>query len=366
MVDDNITTVNGSSDTLKILCIGDPHFKRDNIPEMDMMTAAILNVITPDLDLVVVMGDTLDRFGDIRTVPLTRAVEFLNDLRSRVRTVLIIGNHDLPHKDCDPKGMHPFTAFHGADNITVIDEPQILNVKGHSLTFTPYYEPGQLIPILDEKIPNWKTTTAVFGHQELRGCPLGAKVSADGDVWKVEYPLAIMGHIHDYVRLSGHQSDPADNGDNRDNRENIIYVGTPMQHSYADSPDKTISLYTWSDKSTWTEDRIDLNLPRHIVVRITTYEIDTYQPPTNSRVKMVITGSSSDNKLARKSPKVAAWRKMGIKVDFNDIGTDVIPNMSAARVHRTFGSLLYETVKSDPDLANIYNSLWPGNGIMAQ
>lgn len=318
--------------------------KRDNIPEAEKMFEAILRTVTPELDLVVVMGDTLDRFGDIKTEPLRKAVGFLDALSRKVRTVLLIGNHDLPHKDCYPKDRHPFTALHHwGERMTVVDEAKLLEIEGYRLAFAPYVEPGKLLPMLDREIPNWKTSTAVFGHHELRGCSLGALKSHDGDIWEHDFPLAVMGHIHDYERL----------------QENVIYVGTPMQHGYGDHPHKTVSTFTFREGHPWEEERIPLGLPRYEIVHIEASEVEYYQPPADCKLKICISGTPASNQATRKMSQIAAWRKRGIKVDFRDtrVETRVVP-LSVARKQKCYGNLLGGAVREDLRLSRLYVELF--------
>jgi hypothetical protein len=70
----------------------------------------------------------------------------------------------------------------------------------------------------------------VFAHQEFFGAKLGIKTSVEGDVWPLEAPYCISGHIHDYCHL----------------QPNLWYVGTPIQHGIADVGEKTISAFTFT------------------------------------------------------------------------------------------------------------------------
>ena len=65
--------------------------------------------------------------------------------------------------------------------------------------------------------------TAIFAHQEFKGAKMGAIISEKGDIWEKELPPVFSGHIHDFQIL-----------------DNIVYTGTPFQHSFFDSTDKAL------------------------------------------------------------------------------------------------------------------------------
>ena len=83
---------------LKIICIGDLHIKISNMSRAKEMTSRIIETVK-DIkpDFVVVMGDTLDRFNDVKTEALTLAIDFLSELHKISKVFLLIGNHDLPN-----------------------------------------------------------------------------------------------------------------------------------------------------------------------------------------------------------------------------------------------------------------------------
>ncbi len=381
---------------VKVLCIGDLHFRRDAIPEGRALCEAILQNITSDLSLAVVMGDTLDRFGDVKTAPLTLAIDFLHRLSQKVRTVLIIGNHDLPHKCCNPRNNHPFTALqYWGERMTVADHPVILEVEGLFFTFAPYYEPGFLIPELELTLPSteargWKETSAVFGHQELhcisfgyyKGGSMAGSVRDEGelgaetkstkneknsgknddaceDVWESEYPLAVMGHIHDHCRPLN----------------NVLYVGASSQRSYSESADKTLSLLTFTliqrnssesgtsshIKPSWSEERINLGLPSLQQATIDAKDLQNYQPPHNCKLKLTIRGTSVELDILRQQQTISKLKEQGIKIAFSTVQSFTSrEDFTPRRKTLQYGQMLALKLSTEPELYPIFTSIFSG------
>lgn len=81
----------------KIIAIGDPHIKIDNIPEFDMFVERVTELIRKtNPDLCIVLGDILHTHERLHTTPLNKAYEFIQKLRDVCDNIyVIVGNHDL-------------------------------------------------------------------------------------------------------------------------------------------------------------------------------------------------------------------------------------------------------------------------------
>jgi DNA repair exonuclease SbcCD nuclease subunit len=219
-------------ESLTALVIGDPHFKVSNVRETDAMAGAIIRVaINRHPDIIIVLGDILDRHETIHVSPLTRATNFLASLMNIAPTFVLIGNHDLKNNRQFLSDEHPFTALKLWANIpstnvntiseikriTIVDTTTLVTIKGHILVFVPYVPPGRFEEALN-RCPGWEQATCIFGHQEFSGAQMGAIVSIEGDKWSLTYPYVVTGHIHDY----------------QEPQINILYTGTPILHAFGD------------------------------------------------------------------------------------------------------------------------------------
>lgn len=349
--------------TVRVLCIGDPHFKRKNIRDTDMMVYEILNLIaTRIIDFVVILGDVLDKHETIHESPLSRATDFIRKIQNLLPTYVLIGNHDRTNNSVFLTSESPFNSLKYWDNTTIVDVSLQRIIEGHTFTFMPYVYPGRfmeamntmygsnkepltpkrlealykLFSSLEEKgiegkwkeymdqikdiqeklesegkeifqspdysVDDWKNSTCIFAHQEFKGSKMGAIVSEVGDEWPLSNPLVVTGHIHDYDKL----------------QDNLIITGTPLQHAFGDRSDKTVSLFTFNPDKTFSEERIDLKIPKKVIMKIKYEDINNTVIPENSEVKIIIEGNTSQINLSSKLSKIKEWIKNGIKVSYKD------------------------------------------------
>ena len=291
---------------IKVLVIGDPHFKVDNVPESDEMTSKLVKLakeIKPNF--IVVLGDVLHRHEKIHVSPLMRAEKMIRYLSEISPTFVLVGNHDRPNNSTYLTDEHPFNAMKLWPNTYIVDEKVLeLKIGNQRFLFLPYVYPGLFEATLnhpDKGSSEWRTgVSAIFCHQEFYGAQMGVIKSQAGDKWPLDHPLIISGHIHDYDRP----------------QPNIVYVGTPLQHGYNEE-DKTVSIFTFAES--WQEDRVDLGLIKKIIVYLTPEEIHTYEPPTNKLVKIVIRGDDAALKSISKLERIKQLKKMGIKIAYKTL-----------------------------------------------
>ena len=328
---------------LKILAIGDVHFKISNIHESKPMSANIISIAKEmKPDLIIALGDLLDKHSIIHVDPLTMAISFLGQLKEIAPLYVIIGNHDLVNNSAFMTNQHGFNALKLWSNTKVVDSVYKETFKNkYELIFMPYVYPGRYLegishlPPENPDEPGIRRCHVAFGHQEFYGCKMGAIVSTQGDKWPHNYPLIISGHIHDYQRPQC----------------NIVYTGTPMQHAHGDQNNKTISEFvltpdmpvrtmcvdTDEDNTPlkhddfannlpmelgWNENRIDLGLMKRVICYINPSEINTWVPPQNKIVKLVIRGTTSQIKGIAGLDRLKELKDLNIRIVFKTIEDD--------------------------------------------
>lgn len=339
---------------VRALVIGDPHFKVSNVRETDAMVDAITRTVSErQPDIVIVLGDVLDRHETIHVSPLTRSVKFLLHLMAMVPTFVLIGNHDLKNNRQFLSDEHPFTALKYMCEMdtrpikgAIVDTTIIRNINGHNFVFVPYVPPGRFQEALNI-CPGWETATSIFAHQEFRGCQMGAIISTEGDIWDLTYPYVISGHIHDY----------------QEPQPNILYTGTPIQHAFGDRHDKTISYFTFHSQNIRDQERIDLRLPRKHIVRITCAEVSAYIPQQDCELKIIISGTSGEIRAIMKHPNIDIWKKTGYRIVYKDIPLN-LPDIIyddrpiVAKAPLRFSTVLYNTIISNPRMGLLYNRIF--------
>lgn len=306
---------------MKILCIGDPHFKANNLDIMKRITSEILTIIDEKKpDLVVNVGDTLDTHERLYLRALTDATYFLIEISKRCPLILLIGNHDRENNSDYLSPIHGFVGLKDLPNITVVDTT--IWDKERNFLYVPYVAPGRFNEALSKVgyVPGEEPAPSlIFAHQEFRGCSLGIKFSTDGDYWSTEYPTVFSGHIHEYHIV----------------QSNLIYVGTPLQQNYGESPDKALMFVTLEDdylnvksehpvnkvpRPKFEIERIRLtSAPIRTVVHINIADLPNFTQHipanlTNHLVKVVIHADATETKGLETNPYYLALKDMVDKV----------------------------------------------------
>lgn len=328
-----------------ILVIGDPHFKVCNITETNLMTKSLIelsNRIKPSF--IVNLGDTLHRHETIHVSPLMRAEYMIKELSKISPIYLLIGNHDRPNNSNFMTEEHPFNALKEWDNVIVIDKTNMYNHNNQNFIFVPYVPPGKFDNALKNIDINNNITT-IFAHQEFKGAKMGAITSTDGDIWELNKPLVISGHIHDYDKL----------------QDNIIYVGTPMQHAFGDKSDKTVSIFRFYSDGSWDEERVDLGLIKREIIYIEPKNIHNFIPDKNKLVKLVVRGLDSELKAISKFDVIKKLKNEGIKISYKIISDDIDQNNmldSNYSNHMSYMERLYLEICNDESQLMWFNKIF--------
>jgi DNA repair exonuclease SbcCD nuclease subunit len=314
---------------LKVLIVGDPHIKVNNVKETEEMTQKLIQICQERKpNFVILLGDILDRHSNIHVVPLMRAEKLVLELSKLLPVFLVIGNHDRPNNSNFLTDEHPFNAMKLWPNTYIIDKVETHTLEGIKCVFVPYVPPGRLQEAINTIPDALVDCKVVICHQEIRNCKMGAIISTEGDEWSLDKPLIISGHIHDYDRL----------------QPNVIYVGTPVQHTYSENVNKAVSMFTFtllennnnSDKEfQWEEERIDLGLMKKVTVYVTPKEVNNYVPPNDKQIKLVIRGTEAEIKSIAKLEKLQELKRKGVKVVLKtdemppeNVKTNFLPKMT--------------------------------------
>lgn len=260
---------------MKILCIGDPHIKDDEIPQAEIMIEEIIKKakeIKPDL--IVLLGDTLHTFVTVKLGPLKLAEHLFYELSLIALTYNLIGNHDRVNNKDFLSPYHPFVFAKGIKNLINVWKVEVLKIKGFVFVFVPYVSPGRFKEAINTYSGEIDISrpTCYFAHQEFNGAHMGSFVSEDGDIWEEENPLVISGHVHGFQKL----------------QKNIIYPGTPDQKNFGESINKGLFLLKINLDETFSYKRFKLETCIRKTFKLTVKEIlgKEYTPPVPNKLQM--------------------------------------------------------------------------------
>ncbi len=331
---------------MKILAIGDTHFKVNNIEMISLFIERLVIMASESFpDIIVLLGDILHDHERLHTTPMNKAYEMIRRLRDISPVFALVGNHDMINHRQFLSDKHWMNAMKEWDNVYIIDKTLHLqffdkNSSRIQISFCPYVAPGRFIEALGSTeqlqcsgcdfrcYPNrqdrpgkgvlikhqgtshnsfqemcskdpkvWMRSNLIFAHQEFFGCKMGALTSEDGDKWGLSWPNVVSGHIHSKQRP----------------QTNIYYPGSSMQVAYGESEQNIVAIL---DENMEIKE-INLGLPVKRIVYIETSEFNSYNLPiTDDEIKLSISGTYEDFKAMKKTSKFKEMLKTGIKIVF--------------------------------------------------
>jgi len=259
---------------MKLLAIGDPHFRTDNIQETKDFTEELKQYLEKNLDIdtIIVLGDILHTHEKLHTDALNAAVDFFKMLVALERnSFVLVGNHDATSNSIFLTKNHWLNILKEWGTITVVDYPTKFKISNDIfITLCPYVPEGRFIEALD-LISDWKQSKIIFGHQTLNGAKMGAIVAQDVEEWEEEYPMLISGHIHDKQRV----------------KKNLYYTGSSLQHSYGEGSDKSLCLISIENNEINFED-VYLQIKRKKILYVDINNIEEVKDMLKSDIEYKI------------------------------------------------------------------------------
>lgn len=366
----------------KALVIGDPHFETKNLQEVDIFIEKITSLARKTSpDFIVCLGDLLHHHERIYVDPLTRAIKFLKTMAKQAKTFLIVGNHERRNNSDFLTDIHPYTGIKDTmQNLVIVDKPLIHVQKdeesGSTSNFlmVPYVSPGRLKEALNTlqlaQKDGWASQNidAIFCHQEIRGVQLGPIKSEIGDVWELNLPTLISGHIHEYNVL----------------QPNVIYPGSPFQQTFSENPDKAVCLFGFNPsfdinnpipllevktlqglepsieyKAKYV--RISLSMKVKHVLTIKPSDVKEVFAKPNQILKVLIKGSSAEIKALQSSGNLKHLVNQGIKfktipIEERKTKVSMIKDVSKKPFLQLFRELIQEDKELLPYFDNIFST----------
>jgi DNA repair exonuclease SbcCD nuclease subunit len=282
---------------MKVIAIGDPHFKIKNMQQVDIFIEKMLSLIkTENPDFIVVLGDLLHNHERIHSLILNKAYEFIEKLRMEAFTYVLVGNHDMINNQQFLTTNHWMNGLKEWDNVKIIDTVYTRNHGDHKFVFCPYVPVGRFEEAL--KNVSWKDASCIFAHQEFKGCKMGAIISEDGDAWNTNLPFIVSGHIHSNQLLP----------------IGVYYPGSAMQHAFGESDHNIIPILNFKN-DTHVYKEIDLGLSRKKIIYIDSNELEDFKiPTTDDEIRLTVSGTVEQFKSFKKSKKYKKMISNGIKI----------------------------------------------------
>lgn len=308
---------NKMAKTENILFIGDVHIKFNNLKEVEILEKKIQTL--DNLSFIVIAGDLLDTHEKINTQLLNKAYDFILTCRNKAPVYILVGNHDYINNQQFLTTNHWMNGLKEWINIYVVDKPIFVddvnnNLEGpNSYLLMPYVPTGRFIEALStiesepsaqgKKPRDWKKSTCIFAHQEIKNCKMGAIISTEGDNWNLNWPMLISGHIHErqYVQ------------------KNVLYPGSAINHAFGND-NQGLSIFSFTDNKILSETKIDIGLAKKSIIYKNINTLDTIQLQTLTKHnKLSLEGEFKDIAAFKKSKTYKELIDKQIKIVFRKI-----------------------------------------------
>lgn len=199
---------------MKILLYSDLHVREEKRKWIEYTLKAIKDIaIQRRVDVIFNGGDTFNTRGLLKTADFDILQSAYQDwVVSKLRQIILIGNHDQEDKEGEIHPMKIFDVFKGWE---VIDQPRYL--KEFNFQFFPYIFSKKKI---EEEILKAPTNCYALVHWGIHGAKMNDfKTDMDGVPvkWLSKFKKVFSGHYH-----------------LRNSFENVQYIGSPLQQSFAE------------------------------------------------------------------------------------------------------------------------------------
>jgi DNA repair exonuclease SbcCD nuclease subunit len=292
-------------------------------------------------DAIVILGDTLHEHERSYQPPFDLACKTILELSEIAPVILLIGNHDYVSNSEFLNDKHHFNPLKNIPNITVVDDVLSQKIGDYEFLFAPYVYVGRFFEALLKrfKIKEIIKMRAIFGHQEMEGASMGGKLVKEGEKWPDDFPLAVMGHDHEFQIV----------------QDNLIYTGTPIQHNFGDGTDKGIYLFTFTDDQ-FDMQKIKLLVPMKKIYRIGYDEVANFELEENVETKIKVLCTAEEYRKLDKDGHLERLKEQGVVVTHEDPNSKSEHNF--INTNKPFVEMLYDNIKDDQNLLSLYEDIF--------
>jgi len=363
---------------IRILCIGDQHFKPSNIQVVDIFLQKLEEWLKKNpVDLIVSLGDLLHTHERLHTQALNKALQYIDILSRYASTRILIGNHDGINNQIFLSENHWLNVVKTYRNVKVVDNILVENVGFTScpstscstikMTFCPYVPDGKFRHALDTRRGEWEDSQIIFAHQLFDGAKMGSIVVQDVEKWGENEQMIVCGHIHDSHWV----------------QDNIYIVGSAMQDSFGEREDKTLLLLELSEKDTSSHEKlnrgilentskfrlVDLDLPKKRILYMDMAELSEFDLDLireNTEYKLTVDGEEEEFNAFKKTLKYKEISKR-CRIVFKHKRTFIVNKKESIRnedenqkiERQEFKTLLKELVEREdnPYITDLFNKI---------
>jgi DNA repair exonuclease SbcCD nuclease subunit len=185
--------------SFKVLRIGDPHVKVNNLEEMDAFMSWLSEVIMKENpDRLEILGDLFHTHAILRVEVIDFWNHWLDHLSDLVETVVLVGNHDMASASNDSLNALSVFSRMRKKNLKIIELPRVEGI----FAYVPYIHDRNRFCDLANGLASGEARVLVC-HQTFSGSRYeNGFYAPDGiDPALINFDLIISGHIHSRQRF---------------------------------------------------------------------------------------------------------------------------------------------------------------------
>lgn len=299
---------------MKVCILGDTHFgvRSDSKTFIDYYRKFYDDFFFPYLvsnkiTEIYQLGDLFDRRKFINFLTLAEARDYFFDKAKKhgIHIHVLIGNHDIFWKE-SLQINSPDLLLKDYDNITLYTKPTTVKIEGVPVDIIPW-----ICKDNEEEIHQFikeSKSKMCFGHFEISGFQMYKGIdNHDGISPKTfkKYDMVLSGHYH-----------------HRSSAGNIVYVGTPMEHTWMDcEDDKGFHLL-----STGTKELEFIKNPYTIFKKIyydDTKKVESIPDCSNQYLKLIVVNKTDFVKFERFIESLYKMNPLELKIveDYSEYET---------------------------------------------
>lgn len=227
--------------TIKILRVGDPHVKINNLEESQKLIDFVIKTAQEEkVAHIEILGDLMH----LHAVKRVEVEDFwyrnLLAMCKMFKVIALVGNHDMANSGDKKIILHGLKPFELIENLTIVEKPINIKVGNGVITYAPYMKDNQAFLTQVNKLHKGSKKLLV-AHQTFTGAQYDNGFYAPDGIEPelVMHEGIISGHVHGTSIIG-----------------KCLYVGTPKWDTMADAnKSKGIWIFEHADDMSLTDSK---------------------------------------------------------------------------------------------------------------
>ena len=208
---------------MKILRIGDPHVKINNLEESQKIIDFVIKTArSVKISHIEILGDLMHQHAVKRVEVEDFWYRNLTKLCSEFTVIILVGNHDMANSGDKNSNLHGLKPFELIKNLTIVEKPVNIRVGEGIITYAPYMKDNDAFVAQVNEL-HYGGSNLLVAHQTFMGAQYDNGFYAPDGIEPelIFHKEIISGHVHTTSQVG-----------------KCLYVGTPKWDTMSDANQK--------------------------------------------------------------------------------------------------------------------------------